>query len=329
MQFIFFKSLSTMLVNPTKTTLSVFRVAIAYSDEVGFAVITKIIQLFRWLRINIIFEPIDIAGQNYQKKMPYGIDEDNLTHLKKTNIFLHTPFNYSFFNNDTQVDVERYLNVALQNFFVYAFFKDKNNIVKKQTFTANFFKQNKQYIENISEYGIFINNAMEETENYNIKESDFYTTFGDKYAVFALNNFDDNVIIEFTKQLLLFLRLEKQANFLNSFKTIDDAIKDLKKNAYNVVSFIEIKEIKLLPSIIWKEMTTNLPSTLTDINFILEGKYIVKEIVSAIKEDKIKLPENYELHQIIKDDIEYYPNINFWEEIVINPMVKLRTKEIN
>jgi len=311
-----------VFVNPTKTTLQAFRVAVSYNNEDDFSIISKIIQLFRWMKINVIFEPVDIAGNNYQKHIIYGIDENNLSNLKKTNILLHTKFDYSFFNKMTQFLAEEYLDIALKNCFVKTFTSETSEL-----FQTNFFLQNKQFIFNINDYiDCYNNNAK--VINYNdVKSADFYYSFGEEYSVFGLNSSDEKAVINFTIELLNFLKLRDCSEFLQNFNNIDEAINELKTNARD--TYIEINSDCFFPKIIWKDIETQIPSKLTEIETKLEGKFIVSKLVSMIKERQIKLREEYELNQVLCNNIEYYPNINFWNEVVINPIIKLKKRETN
>ena len=318
-----------MIVNSSKTTLPVFRVAIAYNDEVGFNVISKIIQLFRWMKINIIFEPIEVAGQNYQKKMIYGIDEENLSHLKKTNILLHTPFDYSFFDKNTQFNIEQYLNIALQNCFIktYSNTEDENKKNIENLYETNFFSKNKQYVENINDYSKYTDICNQNFSVEILKNVDFYQSFGSKYSIFALNNFNDKTIIKFVIEMLKYFNMVSQFKELKSCNNIDEAIKLLKKQEKNFISEIKVQNIHFLPEIKLKDAKIKLPSKITNIETKLQGKFQICKLVEAIKERQIKLPDDYELYQIFANDVECYPNINFWEETVIDPTVILRRKE--
>ena len=314
-----------MLVNNTKNTLPVFRISIAYSNEEGFTVLTNIIQLFRWMKINAIFEPIDIAGHNYQKKMKYGIDEGNLRHLKQTNIFLHTPFDYVDFDKNTQMNADKYLDIALQNYFIKSFsFQEETNTFVPTTYMTSFFEKNREYISNIDDYKFLIEDVMLQSNNETIvlNECNFCYSFGADYASFSLNKLDDKSIIGFVGELLKVLNLQKQAAFLRNFHNISAAIMELKKTT--VDAYVMVDEIKLIEPIVWKETGIRLPYRLTDIETTLDGKYQISNLVGAIKEGQIKLPDNCELWQIISDNVEYYPNINFWEQVVVNPNVILR-----
>ena len=50
---------------------------------------------------------------------------------------------------------------------------------------------------------------------------------------------------------------------------------------------------------------------------------MVKELVEALKIKKIKIPEDTRLYKIISNDIEIYPDINFWDDAVVDPTILL------
>ena len=124
-----------MFVNSTKTTLPSFCISISYNNENSFEIITKIIQLFRYMKLNIVFEPIEIAGQNYLRNIKYGIDEENLSRLKKNSILLHTPFDYSYFKENEHISAEKYLDTALQNCFIKSFSSEEDAAIFFASFT--------------------------------------------------------------------------------------------------------------------------------------------------------------------------------------------------
>lgn len=316
-----------MLVNSTKTTLPVFKIAIAWNNEDGFNIINKIIQLFKWFRINAVFEPIDIAGVNYQKKIQYGIDESNLTHLINTNILIHTKFNYDFFQKEEQMNVEKYLNFVMQNYFIKFFHKNNDHDDNYNKFynETNFFQKNKNYIENIDDIKF---KDTDFTFNDNIKDFNFSFSFGYRYAIFNLNSFYDYDAKNFAVELLKYLNLESEAKFVSDFKTIDETINELKKNKTNIVSYTKIENITKEENIVWKKFDNIMPSELKEENNEITGIFKVCDIVNDIKEKKIKLPDELELYQIISNEIEYYPNINFWNEYIVNPIIKLKKIEI-
>ena len=316
-----------MLVNSTKTTLPVFKIAISWNNEDGFNIINKIIQLFKWFRVNAVFEPIDIAGENYQKKIKYGIDESNLTHLINTNILIHTKFNYDFLRKEEQMNVEKYLNFVMQNYFIKFFQKNNDHGDNYNKFynETNFFQKNKNYIANINDIKFKDKNF---TFNDNVKDFNFSFSFGYRYAIFNLNSFYDYDAKNFAVELLKYLNLESEAKFVSDFKTIDETINELKKNKTNIVSYTKIENITKEENIVWKKFDNIIPSELKEENNEITGIFKVCDIVNDIKEKKIKLPDELELYQIISNEIEYYPNINFWNEYIVNPIIKLKKIEI-
>ena len=321
-----------MLVNSTKTTLPVFRIAISYNDENGFSIISKIIQLFRWMKINIIFEPVEVAGRNYEKKMLYGIDEENLTHLKKTNLFLHTPFDYSCFDKNTQMEVEKYLDIALRNCFIKTFSNTEGRYdeSEEKMFQTCFFEKNCQYIVNIDEYKEFmIEGKLKTADTDDLHNCDFYYSFGAGRSIFAINNLSEKSVVHFVYELLNYLGMFEYSRKLANFKTIDDAINSFKKEDKSNISVVNLDNVKYIKEIIWKDILTKLPNVLAETETKLEGKFQICQLVLAIKERQIKLPDEYELYQIFANDVEYYPNINFWDEIAINPIINLRKREEN
>lgn len=326
-----------MFVNSTKTTLSSFCISISYNDENSFEIITKIIQFFRYMKLNIVFEPVEIAGQNYLKNIKYGIDEENLSRLKKNSILLHTPFDYSYFKENEHILAEKYLDTALQNCFIKSFSVKKNKIIKQNTLKTDFFAKKNEYISNLDDYNLISNELNNEQSLLNdyrdLLKADFYYSFGSKYSVFALNNFGDQAILFFTIEILKYLGFDEQVNFLSNMpdKNFNEVLKYLKDNCQaKAISAVKTDNIKILPEITWKNIPTNLPNKITKIETKLDGKFFVKDLVAGIKNKQIKLNgEEYELYQILDDEIEYYPNINFWDEIIINPVIKLQKKKIN
>ena len=71
----------------------------------------------------------------------------------------------------------------------------------------------------------------------------------------------------------------------------------------------------------------DLPNRIDVCKFSLNGVFLVKELVECIKTKQIKIPDNTRLYQIITDDVEVYPNINFWNDVVINPTLIFETCE--
>jgi len=322
-----------MFVNTTKTTISAFNISIAFNNEEDFVAIGKIIQLFRLMKVNIIFEPVEIAGKNYLKNIIYGVDEANLTHLKKNNLLIHTSFDYSYFKEDEHVLAEEYLDFALQNYFIKSFVLDKNakTKFKQDIFQTAFFQQNNKYISNADIYQEYTNSHVLKDCYRILGKSDFYHSFGSKYSIFSINNFNDIVLINVVIEILKYLNLNDKVLFLEQFRTksINQIIEFLKKHIPNNFTAIDANYIKTLQPISFKDLNIKLPSELTEIGTTLEGRYKVSDIVENIKNKTIKIPEGYELYQILNNKIEYFPNINFWNDFIINPLVKLRKIEIN
>ena len=310
-----------MFVNSTKTTIPAFKIAISWNDENGYNVIDKIITLFKWMRINAIFEPIEIAGKNYQKFMEYGIDENNLKHLKQNNILVHTAFDYSFFNENKQTNADIYLNIALKNYAI-KLFNDKN----LRIIQTKFLTDNETYITNID--NLKNTYQIEDVKNCKDIQFDFNMSFGEKYSIFCINNLSKQSIKNFVIEILRHLNLTEQLTFLMSCKDVDEAIEKLKKNrniAYQMNTCNRQEFIKIE----WKNIEQQNIDKIEKIETQLSGLFKISDLVEKIKMKQIKLPDEYELYQIICNNIEYYPNINFWEEIAVNPTVKIRKIEIN
>lgn len=310
-----------MFVNSTKTTIPAFKIAISWNDEDGYNVIDKIITLFKWMRINAIFEPIEIAGKNYQKFMEYGIDENNLKHLKQNNILVHTAFDYSFFNENKQTNADIYLNIALKNYAI-KLFNDKN----LRIIQTKFLTDNETYIENIDDLKNMY--KIEDVKNCKDIQFDFNMSFGEKYSIFCIKNLSQQSIKNFIIEILRYLNLTEQLTFLMSCKDVDEAIEKLKKNrniAYQMNTCNRQEFIKIE----WKNIEQQNINKIEKIETQLSGLFKISDLVEKIKMKQIKLPDEYELYQIICNNIEYYPNINFWEEIAVNPTVKIRKIEIN
>ncbi len=318
-----------MFVNPTKTTLPSIHISISYNNEKDFIAISKIIQLFQIMKINLTFEIIEIAGKNYLKNIIYGITEDNLLRLKKTHLLLHTPFDYSFFKKNEHILVEKYLNIALQNLFIKTFNFLETKKTKQNLFQTFFFSKNNKYISNIKDYNLY--KVAKYYNNYKfLNKSDFYQSFGAKYSIFAINNIDNKILTNVAIEILKYLNLNDQVSILEKFinTDINKVIEFFKKNTVKNFSAVKIENINTLPQLIWNNNEkTKLPTKLTKIKTKLKGKYKINEIVEAIKNENIKIPKEYQLYQILDDKIEYFPNINFWNETIINPIIILKKNE--
>ena len=353
-----------MFVNNTKTTPQVLKIAISFSTEKEFIIINKIICLFKWLKINATFEAVDIAGNNYKKAINYGIDEQNLSNLKRNDILITTCFNYNYFDPDSQIAVDTYLDIAMENCFKANFIKNKYNLLE-----TDYFINNKKYIKNTKTiqksahkiYDNYQNNdkiycdencdtkktKKNEVENkqWRIRpvdlttkkkdnttfNTDFIVSFGHKYAIFELKKYNNKTIINFVSKIFEYLQLYKQASFVRNFVSIDDAIILIKKDTINCHHCIEVdinKIVRQIDEIKWINRDCySIPNKIMDLKTQLHGIFKIEEIVTAIKQKQVKLPDNLELYQIFIDNIEIYPNINFYNKIVVNPVVFLKEKE--
>ena len=326
-----------MLINKTKTTIQASKIAISYNNNEEYNAILKIITIFRLMKLNIIFEPIEIAGDNYKKSINCGIDESNLTHLKNTNFFFHTPFNYDNFNNKIQIKANYYLNVAMEYFFTrYYKIVDDNNLISSITNT-NYFNEQQEYIKNINDFDIFFDKDNKESM---CDDYDFSISFGRKYASFELKNTSDYAIICFICEFLNFVNLQDYGDKIKQFKNIDEVIKYCRKEFFENknTEIIEIKdsflskinniEYNIENRELHKDIfNKDIELTKKNDEFIkikIIGKYIISQIVNNIKEKQVPLPEGFELYQIISNDIEFYPNINFWYRDAINPIIILK-----
>ena len=320
-----------MFVNTTKTTLPVLKIAIAWNDEEGFTAINKIIKLCKWMRLNFIFEPIDVAGQNYQKNMVYGIDEDNLTRLKNTDIFFHTKLDYSFFDKNKHTNVEEYIDIAMENCNrIYFFDKQK---LQKETF---FFTENKQYIKNACDFELKSEVKDDGKSSDILSENyDFYQSVGHKYTVFAVNEIDEKSLMRCFEELLDFVGLGSKNDLLKKFENCQNAIQEtinfLQKNNVKNVSCVEKQMFKLLPEIEFVDVKKSNDNgiEITEKHTQFEGKFVVSDLVSMIKEGEIKVAEDLYLYQIFANGVEVYPNVNFWDAVVFNPVVICKTHSEN
>ena len=329
-----------MLINTTKTTIQATKIAISYNGNDEYNAILNIITIFRLMKLNIIFEPIEIAGNNYKKCINYGIDENNLTHLKNTNFLFHSPFNYNNFNAKTQIKASDYLDVAMENYFIrYYSIVDDNKIFFKTIFT-NYFNKKKKYISNLQDFSNFIDQKESDEICCNY---DFSISFGRKYAMFELKKSNDYTTICFIREFLNFVNLQDYSNKIRQFQKLDDVIKYCRKEFFcnsdaeiieiNNSFLSQIKNIKYnidKEEILYNSFDENCNIVEKNEEFIkikLKGRYIVSQISNSIKEMKVLLPEGFELHQIMSDDIEFYPNINIWYTEVIEPLIILTRTE--
>ena len=79
--------------------------------------------------------------------------------------------------------------------------------------------------------------------------------------------------------------------------------------------------IKFLPAIVFVDVETKKVEKITNKQTQLEGKFIVSNLVSAIKDGDIKVTEDLYLYQIFANGVEVYPNVNFWDSVVFNPII--------
>ena len=331
-------------INATKSTLVAKKIAISYSNEDDFLVINNVIQILSLLKINATFEKIDIHPDNYLKNIKTGISEENLTFLKKNDIFIHTPFDMKYFskeNND--VDLKYYLNYALHCCFSLNFCSNGGVFHK----TTDFFEKNKPFLVNKKE----INNQILEIKSFLCKQLDktnieifnndtnadiWYTIyFGEKHIIFDLKNTNDVAIIDFLKTFLVYYGLEQYLVYFEgqtSLKNIIAKLKEINKARMiiTIKQLMEVNNTKDIHKNIFflqysdgdiKRCETMTPRTISEIKTIFNGLFFVKNLVEAIKMRYIKIPDGMRLYKIISNDIEVYPNINFWNDIAINPTI--------
>ena len=324
-------------INATKKTLISTKIAISYDNEESFKVINKIITIFRWLKINIIFEAIEFGGDNYKKNIKTGITEDNLSNLKNNCILINASFQeLDYDKNNGDVNVGSYLDDALRNLITIKYFKQ--NLFKaektKYLLSQEDVIENNDYYDNLIKE-ININND-ENVLDKNISINDtpnLIIHIGSKYIIFDINHIlDDKQIIELIIKILIICNLQERANIIQGFNKIDELIIFLKKQN---LKMMEICKINYIQDVIYKQQiisSNNISNLKIEKNETqLEGLFLISEVVENIKCKKIKLPENKELYRIlcnIGDDlIEVYPNINFWNDKILNPIIILKEKD--
>ena len=307
-----------MFINSTKTTLNAPKIAICSNDDEGFFAIQKIVQLFRWLNINTTFEVFEIAGKQYEKGLQYGISEPDLVRLKQTNILIHTKFDEHLKTKNTISQIE-YLNIAMRNYFIKNVYQ--NN--KQDINDCFFYQQHKEHIKNIYDFDKYKtsnkNTAIQMQQNLQ-----FTLSFGEKYAIFSLYDYSDETILSLMNEFLSFANIEKNIDLLK-YQDIKTAINELKKQYKEIPTIIE--KFNYTPKIEYKTELQIFNQNLTKNETKFNGLFSVKQIVSAIKEKQVKIPDEMEIDKIIADNIEVYPNIAFWDDNVLNPTIILR-KEI-
>lgn len=294
-----------MLINNTKQTLQAFKIAISYNDEAGFLAICKIIKLFKLMKINAVFEPIDIAGENYKKGIKYGIEEQNLTHLLANNILIHTQFDLLSFDEMEQINPDEYINIAMENL-----------VIKR-------FIGNGQFLTTETKYAKMVNNSSNNEGTEDVDDIDFSFAIGKQYANCLLKKINDDGIYQFLIELFDFLGLAEQKNFLTGFTSLEEAEMWLKDNTVDKV--VEIQNDKIAFLYNEHDLVENgkLTEKITEIKTTLNGNFLVSNLVQNIKEKHIKLPDGLRLYQIMAYGIEVYPNVNFWNRVVKNPVIIL------
>ena len=302
-----------MFINSTKTTFNAPKIAICSNDEEGFIAIQKIVQLFRWLNINATFEFVEIAGKQYEKGLIYGISEPDLVRLKKTNLLIHTKFDESF-SNENNLKQSDYLNIATRNYFVESFYTNGS----QKMCETSFFQQQKQYIQNIEDFEVYTG-KVEKNNSKNDEIITFSKSFGSNYAIFSLYNYEDVVILQMFDKILSFVNFDFN---LQKYKDVKSAITDLKKHYKEEPKVVD--KINYAPEIQYKFELQSFCNDIKENQVNLEGLFNVKQVVSAIKDKKVKIPDEMEIDKVVADGIEVYPNLAFWEDNVLNPIILLR-----
>lgn len=337
-------------INATKSTLVAKKIAISYSNEDDFLVINNVIQILSLLKINATFEKIDIHPDNYLKNIKTGISEENLTFLKKNDIFIHTPFDMKYFSKENNyVDLKYYLNYALHCCFSLNFCSNGDVFHK----TTDFFEKNKPFLVNKKE----TNNQILEIKSFLCKQLDktnieifnndtnadiWYTIyFGEKHIIFDLKNTNDVAIIDFLKTFLVYYGLEQYLVYFEgqtSLKNIIAKLKEINKarmiltikqlidfcmtnDKHENVFFLKYNDDEI------KRCKEMMPNNITAMKTTFNGLFVVKELVEAFKIRKIKIPEDTRLYKIISNNIDVYPDINFWDDVIMNPTILLVNRD--
>ena len=320
-----------MEVNATKNTIPALKIGIAYGYESGFVVFGKIAKLLRWLNVNATFETFEICGELYKKGLKEGIAEPDLVRLKQCDVFIHTRLNLEHFDKKNDTSPDFYFNTALRNYFTFSCHVPKNILqivllyVEILYVETSFFKNNKPFLQNADE----INNSISrifgdkvEPQNGTDNDANFTISMGNKHAMFDIKKEDDVSILQAVCALLKLVGLQEKAMFLSKFHSIDEAIKFLQIERFGID---KATKLSTLPELKFAEnLKIFLPTVLLHIEMRLDGLFKVREIVQQIKERKIKIPDEMEIAKIVADGIEVYPNIAFWEDVVVNPTIFLR-----
>ena len=289
------------------------KIAICSNDDEGFFAIQKIVQLFRWLNINTTFEFFEIAGKQYEKGLIYGISEPDLVRLKKTNLLIHTKFDESY-SNENNLKQSDYLNIAMRNYFVESFYQHGS---QKMCETA-FFQNQQKYIKNIEDFEV-CTKLVEENNCKNEEIITFSKSFGSSYAIFSLYNYEDVVILQMLECILRFFNFTFD---LQQYQDVKNAITDLRKHYKEEPKVVD--KINYAPAIQYKIALQSFCNDITEKQVKLEGLFNVKQVVSAIKDKKVKIPDEMEIAKVIAVGIEVYSNLAFWEDNVLNPTIFLR-----
>ena len=320
-----------MDVNSTKDTIPALKIGVAYGYESGFVVFSKIAKLLRWLNVNATFETFEICGELYKKGVKEGIAEPDLVRLKQCDVFIHTRLNLEHFDEKQDVPPDFYFNTALRNYFTFACHVPKNILqivllyVEILYVETSFFKNNKPFLQNADE----INNSISrifgdkvEPKMDDNNDANFTISMGNKHAMFDIKKEDDASILQAVCALLKLVGLQEKADFLSKFHSIDEAVKNLQIKKFAID---KATKLSTFPALKYAEnLKTILPTVLLHIETQLDGLFKVREIVQKIKERKIKIPDEMEIAKIVADGIEVYPNIAFWEDVVVNPTIFLR-----
>lgn len=323
-------------INATKKTLISTKIAISYDNEESFKVINKIITIFRWLKINIIFEAIEFGGDNYKKNIKTGITEDNLSNLKHNCILINASFQeLNYDKNNGDIDVGIYFDNALRNLIKIKYFKQ--NLFKaektKYLLSQEYVIENKDYYDNLIKEININNDKSVAGKNISINDTpNLIIHIGSKYIIFDIKQIlDDKQIIEIIIKILTICNLQERANIIQGFNKIDELIVFLKKQNLKMV---QVCKINYIQDLIYKQNIdcNNISNLKIENNEThLEGLFLISEVVENIKYKKIKLPENKELYRILcnigGDLIEVYPNINFWNDKILNPIIILKEKD--
>ena len=315
-----------MEVNATKNTIPALKIGIAYGYESGFVVFGKIAKLLRWLNVNATFETFEICGELYKKGVKEGIAEPDLVRLKQCDVFIHTQLNLENFDEKNDISPDFYFNTALRNYFTFSYHFQENilQIVLLYAETS-FFKNNKSFLQNADE----INNSISgifgdksELQNSLGNDANFTISIGNKHAMLDITKEDDVSILQAVCALLKLVGLQEKADFLSKFSSINEAIKILQMEKFAID---KATKLSTFPELKFAEnLQTILPTVLLNTEIQLDGLFKVHEIVQQIKERKIKIPDEMEIAKIVADGIEVYPNLAFWDDVVVNPKIFLR-----